>query len=387
MRRAFLFCAVLAGCGSDSSLDEGTSDASPDASLHGEADAGSGGATFPDATVDASSDLDAAPVEAGPAGATDGSADAGDASPAASLPAAVLAAGYLTNTFSTTSWSTANVDTKNTKKTGFDWYPYEINGASTDLTKIVPGGTSITLAGDTTGPNGEIITAQPTGGTSFVGTAFGGGAYFEAVMKFDPADVIAQDTKGWPSFWAVPIERLLDLPDTWWNGDPSTNFDNHVELDIFEYLVPKQDKGDDYGGTMHNWYGTYQVTCGPPPATPYCDWHTPTSTNTRTVPAGTDFTRYHSIGLLWVPATATTKGSATFYFDRNVMGAVTTWSKWTDSPEPTAADAKDASQPSWALSWLDETHYLLILGTGVKEPLTVESVDVWQASAAANLHH
>ena len=39
----------------------------------------------------------------------------------------------------------------------------------------------------------------------------------------------------------------------------------------------------------------------------------------------------------------------------------------------------------WTFGILDQQHVVLILGTGPGEPMTIESVNVWQASAANNL--
>jgi len=35
---------------------------------------------------------------------------------------------------------------------------------------------------------------------------------------------------------------------------------------------------------------------------------------------------------------------------------------------------------------LDQQHLVLILGTGPNEPMSIRSVNVWQASGADNLH-
>jgi hypothetical protein len=313
-------------------------------------------------------------------------AGCGDACAYLTLPKNAIDAGYLTNTLHST-FTTSNVDVGATHATGFDWYPWNLYGTADPSKIVVNADKSITLEGDTTGPNGELVSGA-RGGTGFVGTAFGGGGYFEATFKFDPNDTIDAGYAGWPSWWSIPVDHIVESAGTWWNGDAATNYNNDVEVDYFEYDI--QGRGlDIYGATIHDWYGTYETTC---PGKSYCDWRTPNAVSQRTVPTGTDFTKYHSAGYLWVPATSTTPGSATFYFDRVLVGATTTWNAWTDLP-PLAETADGAPpappspQPAWALSTMDQEHYFLVLGTGPKEPMTVQEVDVWQASDATNIHH
>jgi len=95
-------------------------------------------------------------------------------------------------------------------------------------------------------------------------------------------------------------------------------------------------------------------------------------------PSNIDWTQYHKIGFLWVPATSSTNGSATYYLDRQQMGDAATWAQFTgQSPPPTG-------QP-WTFGILDSQHLAIMIGTGTNQPMTVQSVNVWQASAAGNL--
>lgn len=401
MKTAVLAAVLIAcsdtGAGSDSGeTGDGGVDATPDVSV--------------DARVDAT--LDASPVDGacGPS-ANEGFAAAPSANLCASgapstvtgtgpwswscagsfggksatctalaVPSEVVAAGYLVHTFAST-FDATTVDTAESKASGFDWYVWNLFSQA-DASKVVLNGDhSVTLMGDPAGPNGEIVTAARTGATTYVGTAFGGGAYFEAVFKFDPATVVAAGFKGWPSWWSLPLDHAIDGTGTWWNGDAGTGYDNHIEPDFFEYDI-QGSPPNRYGGTLHNWYGAYKSTCSP---SSYCDWHTPSSVNLRTAPPGTDFTNYHAVGFLWVPATAASPGSATYFFDRVAIGATTTWTKWVDQPIPVGV-APPSPQPPWAISWMDREHYLLVLGTGVGEPMTIQRVDVWQASALGNMH-
>jgi hypothetical protein len=283
--------------------------------------------------------------------------------------------GYTVNTFSTI-FSTATVDTSGAGPSGFKWYPWNFYGrhANTGAFKFNGDG-SITLGGDVTGPNGQLVTAiaaknQP----KFLGTAFGGGAYIEAEFKFDPDDVAKAGSKGWPSFWSLGLEDSA-LGGSQWPGQP-TGFRHSVEVDVFEYLyLPYNVPRNIYGAGMHDWYGIPNVTC----PKGLCAQHMDSKDTKRATPIGTDLRQYHRYGLLWVPATDTTAGYVRYYFDGQPLGGDQRWTKFADQPPPPTNQA-------WSFGRLDQQHLVLILGTGVNEPLTIRSVNVWQASDANNLH-
>jgi len=59
------------------------------------------------------------------------------------------------------------------------------------------------------GGNWNIATAAPANNTQgYVGQAFGGGAYFEAKVKFDPTMV--NFSQGFPAFWGFSIEHAAN---------------------------------------------------------------------------------------------------------------------------------------------------------------------------------
>ncbi len=95
------------------------------------------------------------------------------------------------------------------------------------------------------------------------------------------------------------------------------------------------------------------------------------------VSPSTDFTQYHTYGFLWVPASAAGEGYAEFYFDRSPVGKKIVWAKLTNQ------DGVPDGQP-WKFGVLDNQHLALILGTVVGKPMTVASVNVWQASDKQN---
>jgi hypothetical protein len=298
--------------------------------------------------------------------------------PAAQAPAGAASVGYTVNTFSS-DFSPTTVDVANSGKPGFSWYPWNLYGRHTNLSAItVNSDNSVTLAGDKTGPNGELITATAADNSAkFVGTAFGGGAYIEAELKFSPDDVARAGTKGWPSFWSLELENsvLSSGSDPQWPGQPQ-GYKHAVEVDFFEYLyLPYNVPRNIYGAGMHEWYGIQNVTCG----RGFCVQHLQKDEPKRQTPGGTDFTQYHRFGFLWVPATENKSGYARFYFDGKAVGPDRSWTKFTDQPPP-------PTNQTWAFGRLDQQHQVLILGTGIDEPMTVRTVNVWQASEQNNVH-
>jgi hypothetical protein len=291
-------------------------------------------------------------------------------------PSYASAAGYTVNTFS--SFTSQSIDLTNSGRSGFQWYPWNFFGLRAQTEKIVVNSDgSVTLNGDTTTTNGELATAMSANNSAkFVGTAFGGGGYIEASIMFDPATVAAANSKGWPSFWAMSLEHVSTQSEQW--KGKSQGYLHFIEVDIFEYdMLPSKLGQNYYGATMHDWYGNYKQTCAP---AALCRASRPISEVRTMVPAATDFRQYHRYGFLWVPATATHPGYAQYYFDGNAVGPALNWTKYTDQP------AIPDGQP-WQYGVIDKQHLVLILGTGLNEPMTIRSVNVWQSSSSQNLHN
>lgn len=289
-------------------------------------------------------------------------------------PAPAAAAGYRVETFSTNgTFNTRTVDTNLTFASGYQWYLFNFYGS-----KPVPALVTLNNDGSATvssfGNNEATMAsaAQISAAPYFRGTAFGGGAYFEATLAFDAQAVNL--SKGWPAWWTVAVEDIDGSHGDQWPGQPA-GFDNFAEPDIFEY-----DQGVNYPnayfGSMHEWYGVWNRTC-----TAYCEVSSPYAAGVRIVPANTNFSAYHRYGLLWIPATATKKGSLTYYFDGVQVGQPFTYSRFTNQAPP-----PNANTP-WAFGVIDNQHLVLILGSGASTPLQVQAVTVWQASAARNLRN
>jgi len=290
-------------------------------------------------------------------------------------PEAAAAQGYNVNTFSS-NFTLQTVDMNNTRNRGFKWYLfdlYSITAKSTGVLLRTDG--SVTLIGDATGADGQLMSVSKYPGTdTYTGTAFGGGAYIEAVLHYDPALVAKAHAKyraPYPAFWGLPMEGNIIAGADQWLGQPA-GYIHDVETDFFEADYPT--KPTAYGAGMHDWYGIEGKTC--PPG--LCGISFTNPSGERDPPAGTDFTQYHTYGFLWVPATPTTNGYVSAYFDGAPIGGTHEWTQFTDqAPTP-------VGQP-WLFGRVDQQHIFFILGTGEGENMTVQSVNVWQQSASSNL--
>jgi len=299
--------------------------------------------------------------------------------PALTLPAPAAAAGYTVSTFSST-FDKARVDLANSQVSGFQWYLSNFSNSHTDpsaLTFESCSGVSLNAAG--------LLSATPAAPGNdvhnWVGVAFGGGAYFEATLSFDPENTInAPSGAGWPAWWGEPIEHFAILPSEQWPGQAS-GYIHYVETDFFEYNIWSWTPHYEYSGSMLDWYGIWQSTACPSFCNVQNSGGPDTNYNNREVqaPATTDYTKLHQFGFLWIPATATTDGSAQFFFDRVATNDKVTWSKYTGSETP------PPGKTPWTFGVLDQQHMVLTVNTGVGQPMTLQSVAVWQASAAHNL--
>lgn len=229
--------------------------------------------------------------------------------------------------------------------------------SSDQLSFPASGGVSIT-GGGTTGNNQIASVAKIVNG-QWTGTAFSGGAYFEAEVAFDPSLINKID--GWPSFWAMSVEHLAVLPEQYWPGQIST-YEHYGEIDFLEYVTAAVEGQNTYGGNVHDWYGEWQTRT---------DESLPYAEVVRTVPADTDWTQFQKIGCLWVPATATTKGSLRWYFNDVQVGGVAEWDLFDPNSEPPPGAAR--------FGIIDHHRMALILGLGSGQTMNVRRVLVWQS--------
>lgn len=291
---------------------------------------------------------------------------------AASPPPEALAVGYDYHSFSS-QFTLETVDIRRTKKSGFSWYVWDLFGAKADPRAIqINSDGSVTLAGDKTKANGQLVTAVKA--SPFVGVAFGGGAYIEATLRFDLDAVSRATVQAWPAFWSLPFEGNVVSGLDGWVGQ-ARDYRHSMEVDFFEAIRnPEGLSGPAYGASIHEWYGVYRKTC----LDGLCGSSMPYHEGMRLVPHDTDFSYYHRYGFLWVPAKPDRRGYVKFYFDRKQVGPTRYWTLYEDQPPP------PQGQP-WAFGYLDQQHIFLILSSGLGQPMTVKSVDVWQKDNQSNL--
>jgi hypothetical protein len=145
------------------------------------------------------------------------------------------------------------IDINNTEAPGYNWYPGNFFGSATPASMIQVANGALTLLSSNNNISLGLSTAGPANNADgFVGQAFGGGAYYEARVKFNPANV-NPSTTNWPSFWAYAIEVLLN--NSRWNAQwpgQAAGYNHFVEDDFFEYDLGTTGA---YNGAIHDWYG------------------------------------------------------------------------------------------------------------------------------------
>ncbi|MDD3182475.1 MAG: hypothetical protein PHD48_06720 [Alphaproteobacteria bacterium] len=301
------------------------------------------------------------------------------------IPLPAQQAGYFTNTLN--SMFRDDVDIDDTRREGLKWYLGKGFGwpatNRSSLSFDAEGGLVFLNQAEAMHRRGSLNysvgSASPAfrkSNTNWVGTAYGGGGYFEAEIKFDPGRVNVAGAQGFPSWWMEPIEHMRP-PHTQWM-EQSEGYAHFVEIDVFEYNTFGKHESNTYSASLHEWYGVYGKTCLPQ----FCqvtNYNGKTSYNNSIVrmPKNIDLNAYHKYGVLWVPATDGNKGSLQYFFDGNPATSKIEWEKFKDEPPP-------PGEKPWTFGIMDRLHYVLILGTGIEQPMTVRSVNVWQKSSAEN---
>lgn len=274
-------------------------------------------------------------------------------------PSPAVQAGYRRQTFYS-KMAASRIDTHLTKADGFEWYPWSFFGNQVPgPEQFVAGRTlgRLDLTGGAGTANGQLATAAKTATGQWVGHTFAGGGYFEVEMAFDPSTLTPGG--GYPAFWSMAIEHLA-VGDEHWPGQV-LGYDHFIELDFFEYMVAADKGANWYGVNLHDKYGVWPN---------WTNIALPYSEVTRQAPVDTNWTDYHRIGCLWVPATWQSQGMASFFFDGNQVGNAVTWGYFDPNSQPPPGTAR--------FGILDHQRLALILGTGAGQELSVRSVKVWQ---------
>ena len=299
--------------------------------------------------------------------------------PPAVAPAPAQQAGYLLRTYGPNPALVTSTSTAANTAALFAW---DFNGQLLGGSASPNSDGSISIVGGNAGTNAQLASAKSgSAAGSFEGIAFGGGGYFEAVLKFDGWQGQSSNSNslagGWPAFWGMAVEHLAQT-----GGDQvpdqAAGYENFIEMDFMEYNIENL-QGNDfvYNGSLNNWYGVFGQTC--PGATPYCSVDNPYPSKIRQLADTVSFSDYHTYGALWVPATDTADGYIQWYFDGAPIGQQVSWTQltslWATPPSPFSFGIGDLE------------HLVVILGTGTQYPMTVGSVSVWQQAGDNNLIH
>lgn len=254
-------------------------------------------------------------------------------------PPQAAAAGYKKLVFSDEFDSISTIDVNATGAPGYKWYvdrPFGTPQVQPSEYRVAHGELVINQQGSSYA-NWGLSTYSVKGNT---GHAFKFG-YIEARMRFDPK--LGPNSDGWPSFWMESLSHTL--------GTNNTHF---AELDIFEaYTGGHAAYSGAFVGTLHDWRLTPSFV------------HYQNSNNWTPQP-GVDYSQWHTYGVLWKP------GSATWYFDG--VALQTQQYSATGFPNPQT----NPVSPIGTFSITDSEPLVVILGSGVRWPLHVDYVHVWQ---------
>lgn len=267
------------------------------------------------------------------------------------VPGPAVAAGYTQQTFGAplTVGTVSDPTTSYPQFTGgANLVPFDFFGTSwTGIGQAGSNG-SVTLngAGEAYGDGLATASVTPTNQT-LNGVAFGGGAYFQVTMSGN----------GPMSFWMNDAETMNTASEGGNDPNPSG-----MEVDIAEF-----DTTAVYGAALHNWYNT---------GSGYSSSGSDSGPLIGTInPQNANYSQPNNYGFLWVPATATTQGSAEFFFNGQQVGNTITWKQYVPGQ----------SAPDNPFAVMDSLHMIPILGAGGGSTVSFSNLQVWQASDANNI--
>jgi hypothetical protein len=244
--------------------------------------------------------------------------------------------------------SSSSIDANKTGAAGYHWYlqsffdPKYDNNAT--MFTVSDGHVTIKDAGN---PWGEVLdTAHPANNKlGYAGTVFSGGRGLYAVARIEALNVSRWPKVGGIGWWSYDMkgETKTDLE---MRGNPGKI--EFVENDFLEYN-PVYVGAADFISTMHDWGSA--------------DQNMVNKNNVVTPPAGTDYSKYHTYGGLWVPASAENgwNGYRQLFFDGIPEQAVC----WVGNQIYSGGfPATNESMGSYLFSAMDNDKFQFILGGG-----------------------
>lgn len=265
------------------------------------------------------------------------------------------------------------IDVNHTGADGYKWYVGQYYGFSSATSSMysVSGGV-LTFTGCPVSWGSTLQTTEPdsVNGKGYHGTAFsaGSGIYFESRIAIANPSVIG--TSGHmlcPAFWVNDIKGCTKL-NRQMPGNPA--YHECIEDDFMEYN-PKWGTGCGYSSTMHDWHGELSGTS---------TGNLTNSNATLPVTTGTDFTQWHTYGVVWVPGTAANGwiGYRQAFFD-GVAQAAVCWKAGQVGTYPPSG--------SYLFSLLQQDKFDLILGScqGGTPTMLIDYVRIYAVDAAGSL--
>jgi hypothetical protein len=270
--------------------------------------------------------------------------------------------------------STSTIDMANSQTGNFNWYLSQwfyhgqaaLNPADLSVSNSV-----LTIAANNTTLYSLVsaFDTDPQVPDQFHGNVFGGGGYFEARMKYNPAQ------GGGVYFFLNSIEQVADWA-VWnnteasgmahWEGQPA-HYGHWIEVDVIETLG---NANNAYFCRVHDWSGLKGAL-------------TNIMNDNYLIAADlSDPNLFHTYGVLWVPQNGDTPGRLEFYFD-NVKKQVVYYKGPPGSPPLPGQDGSlwTPDQPDKAgrtYSIIDQHRLALNLHGTAACPLHVDWVKVWK---------
>ena len=275
-------------------------------------------------------------------------------------PARAKAVGFGTRTFNSTMLGTSSGTLQEfnffSLSQPTDWFTQNADG-------------SLLLNGNTTPGRGYGALVSPAAYNKsspyqYQGIAFGGGMYYEATFSF-----VGTQT-GVPM--SVQMYDILSM-----SGYTPQNVTGYMGIEIDGPEFNRAGSSTQYGISCHNYY----YPSGGPKAR--VDPAVLTSGGSPvTIPSGS-LSGINTYGMLWVPAAGSTQGYIEWFFNGVQVGPTVSWNQY---------DVNQAFPPSNAASTvcnvLDTLRMVPVIGeSDPSTPMTVTSVQIWQASGANNAQY
>lgn len=260
----------------------------------------------------------------------------------AATPAGAVTAGFNRIAFREEFNDLSGIDLKDTRKTGFTFYPKLIWGDYVLQAEYIQVRNGVLyLTNPENHAQGDLFSAvtagKPKEWTGFTAGKENGGAYFEASIAFDPN---TGTVDGFPAFWTMAAEHFFG------NLEPKPY--RFIEMDFMEYNSKWYEDPTDYLQANHCWTieadGKQTIVTIPKPH----------SALVISTPTGTDYNRFNIFGCLWIPGE---NGRIDTYFNNKLVRSAS----FRDYPEARSGD---------------DLHYPVILGCG-NWPIRVDWVRVW----------